>query len=126
MTRMTYFAALALLAASAGFSSGAQAQAFGGSVDARAARTSASPRTAPLDSATEAALQAQYGTGKSNAFGASVGPDPIHAAATSRGTRLATTSSKPPGDTDLIGSGGAQDALARDIYKPGGAPPAGQ
>jgi hypothetical protein len=80
-------------------------------------QAAASQPSAPLNAAQVAALNDAFKVGQNDAFG---GARSSQLAPVSLGSwsRLASMS-RSIGQTDLVGSGGAQDALAVEIYHPG-------
>ncbi len=114
--RLSRGATLALLLAAPGLTSAAYANdeyATGHETVIRQAANSA--RTSPLDAAEVQALYARFKSGQNDAFGAAGAPQP---SASGRASRVASTVLTEVGP-DVVGAGGYQDAVAREIYHPG-------
>jgi hypothetical protein len=81
------------------------------------AQAAASQPSAPLSATQVAALDNTFRVGQNDVFGGARSSQlaPVTAGSASR---LASMS-RSIGQTDLVGSGGAQDALAIEIYHPG-------
>ena len=126
MIRRHYIATLALTLATLGASGAAQAQFYNAATqynsDPRAIRSAQAPGVAPLDRATEQALQQQFATGRNDAFGAATAPQLGQPTAVAGETSRIATTARPLAH-DLLGTGGPQDELARRIYTPGGYTP---
>ncbi len=79
-------------------------------------QAAAAPAGAPLSAAQTQALSDQFKLGQNDAFGASTA---MHSYASAPGSRVASTMPTAGGRQDLVGQGGQQDQLAREIYHPG-------
>jgi hypothetical protein len=80
-------------------------------------QAAASPHSAPLSVAQTKALDDAFKVGQNDAFGGSRSSQ-LAPTAESYNSRLASTNNVV-GNRDLVGSGGAQDKLANEIYHPG-------
>jgi len=74
--------------------------------------------SAPLSVAQSNALSDAFKVGQNDAFGAARSSQLAPAAQSYMG-RLASSAAAVNGKRDLVGAGGAQDALANAIYQPG-------
>ena len=81
-------------------------------------RAAASTPAAPLSSAETQALSERFMLGESDAFGAATAPRPGPFIA-KQASQLASTTPMVSGTADVVGGGGHQDQLAREIYRPG-------
>lgn len=79
-------------------------------------QAAASTPSAPLNVAQTQALQNQFKVGENDAFGGSRSSQ-LAPSAESYTSRIASTGFA--GMRDVVGAGGAQDELAREIYHPG-------
>ena len=79
-------------------------------------QAAAAPAVAPLSVAQTQALNDQFKVGQNDAFGASTATRSYQSAQSSR---VASTVPTAGGKQDLVGQGGQQDQLAREIYHPG-------
>jgi hypothetical protein len=81
------------------------------------AQATLSQHTAPLSASQTASLNNAFKVGQNDAFGGATGSQlaPVALGSPSRVASLSRTI----GQTDLVGAGGAQDALAVQIYHPG-------
>ncbi len=80
-------------------------------------QAAASSPAAPLSAAQSQSLSEQFRLGQNDAFGASTARRSFQPAA--QGSRVASTAPMVAGKPDLVGQGGRQDQLAREIYHPG-------
>lgn len=81
------------------------------------AQAAASPHAAPLSAEQVAALNDAFKVGQNDAFGGATSSQ-LAPVALGSPSRLASMG-RGIGSTDLVGNGGAQDALAVSIYHPG-------
>ncbi len=79
-------------------------------------QAAASPPAAPLSTAQSQSLSEQFRLGQNDAFGASTA---VRSFQPAQGSRVASTAPMVGGKPDLVGQGGRQDQLAREIYHPG-------
>lgn len=92
-----------------------QNNAFGAGQDADSLRAAAQPAaTAPLTAEQQKTLDGDFHVGQNNAFGATHSTDAIMAQRDYG--RLAATVPMVGGKRDLVGDGGAQDAMAKEMY----------
>jgi hypothetical protein len=77
----------------------------------------AAPDKAALAVEQRRALENEFRTGQNNAFGEANAPQP--AQLIQEYARTASTVPVVGGKRDLVGNGGSQDELAREIYQPG-------
>jgi hypothetical protein len=81
-------------------------------------QAASSTPSAPLSVAQSNALSDAFKVGQNDAFGGSRSSQLAPVAQNYMG-RLASSGSAASGKLDVVGAGGAQDQLARDIYHPG-------
>ena len=81
-------------------------------------QAASSTPSAPLSIAQSNALSDAFKVGQNDAFGGSRSSQLAPVAQNYMG-RLASSGSAASGKLDVVGAGGAQDQLARDIYHPG-------
>lgn len=79
-------------------------------------QAAAAPAVAPLSTAQSQALSDQFKLGQNDAFGASTA---VRSYQSAQSSRVASTVATAGGQQDLVGQGGQQDQLAREIYHPG-------
>jgi hypothetical protein len=119
-TRLSSLARIATLslALAAPFAGSALADdEYGTGHEAVIAQAAASQPSAPLSAAQVAVLNDAFKVGQNDAFGGARSSQ-LAPVALGSPSRLASMSHSI-GQTDLVGSGGAQDALAVEIYHPG-------
>ncbi len=91
-----------------------QNDAFGAAQDDATLRAAAQPPAAPLTAEQQKALDKEFAVGQNDAFGATQTTVPI--VAQRDYGRVAATVPMVGGRRDLLGDGGAQDALARQMF----------
>lgn len=82
------------------------------------AQAASSPHAAPLSSSQVAKLDGVFKVGQNDAFGGATSSQ-LSPVPQSTPSRLASMSRTISGKVDVVGAGGAQDALAVEIYHPG-------
>jgi hypothetical protein len=95
--------------------------AFGAQSERQVLRAAQAPATAPLTAEQRRGLEKEFKTGQNDAFGAASAPQPTQLI--QEYSRTASTVPVVGGKRDLVGDGGYQDELAREIYQPGSRPP---
>ena len=96
-----------------------QNDAFGAQQDAAVRSAATAPRGAALTAEQQKTLGETFRVGQNNDFGADRTSQPMQALQDYQ-SRLASTVPMVGGKRDIVGAGGQQDTLARDIYTPGG------
>jgi hypothetical protein len=91
-----------------------QNDAFGAAQDDASLRAAAQPAAAPLTAEQQSTLDKEYAVGENDAFGAAHTADAI--AAQRDYGRVVSTVPMVAGKRDILGDGGAQDALAKETY----------
>jgi hypothetical protein len=91
---------------------------FGAQRDGMVHHAAAAPNTALSTAAQQKTLTEQFRVGQNNDFGASRASEPVLSQRDYR-SRVASTVPMVGGERDLVGDGGQQDELAREIYTPG-------
>jgi hypothetical protein len=91
---------------------------FGAQQDAAVRRAAAAASTALPIAAQQKTLTEQFRVGQNNDFGAGRASEPTLTPQEYQ-SRIASTVPMVGGKPDLVGAGGRQDELAREIYTPG-------
>jgi hypothetical protein len=91
---------------------------YGTGHEAVVAQAASSQRTAPLSAEQVAKLDNVFKVGQNDAFGGATSSQ-LAPVAQGNASRLASLSRTISGKVDVVGAGGAQDALAIEIYHPG-------
>lgn len=91
-----------------------QNDAFGATQDDASLRAAAEPAAAPLTAEQQRTLDKEYSVGANDAFGATHTADAI--AAQRDYGRVVSSVPMVAGKRDILGDGGAQDALAKQMY----------
>lgn len=92
-----------------------QNDAFGARQDAASLRAAAQPAAGPLTARQQNTLDREYSVGQNTDFGANHTDDAV-LAQRDDAARLAATVPMVAGKRDVVGDGGAQDALAHEMY----------
>ena len=117
LSSLTRIATLSLVLAAPFAGSALADDEYGTGHAAVIAEAAASQSAAPLGAAQVAALNDAFKVGQNDAFGGARSAQ-LAPATLGSPSRIASTS-QSIGQTDLVGSGGAQDALAVEIHHPG-------
>jgi hypothetical protein len=91
-----------------------QNDAFGAAQDSASLHAAAQPPSAPLTAEQKSTLDKEFAVGQNDAFGATHTSDAI--VAQRDYSRLAATVPMVGGKRDLLGDGGAQDAMAKQMF----------
>jgi hypothetical protein len=91
--------------------------AFGAQSQQQVLRAARVAPTAPLTAEQRRGLDKEFKTGQNDAFGGASAPQPSQLI--QEYSRTASTVPMVGGKRDVVGAGGHQDELAREIYQPG-------